>query len=289
MTLMYLFKLLRLVSMWAFTVAVKGQYITQYPAVIKSRVNETVTLNCQFVGMDSACYAVSCMKLHPKSGTLDFEHDVRVWKDVGKTSCKANISIATPEDSGTYHCAVVVLQQLFIGNGTTIVVESNDSPSVEIALTVRHQNNSIAVLTCLVTGIHPSQARVFWVLGEGREEGGQSEPVWTNSSAPATVFTRNRVSLPFGLGETCTCVVEYAGRTLSRSLTLTDPRGICYTIASVPRMLAIASALLLQLMVVAMTLYFRNIKTENRPNCISKRQMGKNGGTIHRTGQRMHV
>lgn len=105
-------------------VAVKGQYITQYPAVIKSRVNETVTLNCQFVGMDSACYAVSCMKLHPKSGTLDFEHDVRVWKDVGKTSCKANISIVTPEDSGTYHCAVVVLQQLFIGNGTTIVVES---------------------------------------------------------------------------------------------------------------------------------------------------------------------
>lgn len=112
-----------------------------------------------------------------------------------------------------------ILFHVFTGHG---------SPLVEIALTVHHRPNSSAVLTCVVTGIHPSQARVFWSLGEGREESGLTESVWTNGSGPATVFTRNQVVVSLtesGLEETYTCVVESEETRLNRSLTLNGKAG----------------------------------------------------------------
>lgn len=246
------------------SVAVKSQTIAQYPPVIKSRGNEIVTLYCQMHDMVPFCYTIAWMKLHPKSGTLELYNDLEMVVDNEKHSCRADIHRATTDNSGTYYCAVVYKEKLFIGNGTTVVVESQGSPSVEIALTVRHRPNSSAVLTCVVTAIHPSQARVFWSLGEGREENGHTESVWTNGSGPVTVFTRNQVVVSLtesGLEETYTCVVESEGTIFNRSLTLSDPEDICFASAHLSRVLGITSALLLQMMMVAMAQHFRKIKT----------------------------
>ncbi|XP_041932440.1 uncharacterized protein LOC121695546 [Alosa sapidissima] len=260
---MHPLRVLSLSCMWSLTVAVMGQNLTQYPPAIKSRINETASLYCQVLGIVSFCYTVAWMKLHPHSDTMELCKNIQMHIDVERQSCRADILRATTEDSGTYYCAVVYKERLFIGNGTVVVVEGQDSPSVEIALTVRHRNDSLAVLTCVVTGVHPSQARVFWVLEDVSEERGQSESVWTNGSFPPSVFTRNQVvvSLPeFGSGEKHTCVVESRGMRLNRSLTLSDTQDICHT-ASVHRMLGIASALLLQMMMVAMAQHIRKILT----------------------------
>ncbi|KAL2080662.1 hypothetical protein ACEWY4_024455 [Coilia grayii] len=248
-------------------VALKAGIMSQYPPLVRSSIGSTVSLYCQLTGIESSCYTIAWMKLHPRSGTLAV-YTIKAVEDLGEKSCRADITYATTEDSGTYFCAVVDQDRLSIGNGTTVAVESDNTSSVEIALSVRRRNNSVAVLTCLVLGIHPSKARVFWVLDEGREESGHSELIWTNGSAPATVFTRNQVvvSLPeFALEQTYTCVVHYThDRTLNRSLTLNDPQRICYTTASLPRMLAIVSTLLLQLLMVAMAQCFKKFKKRNR-------------------------
>ncbi|XP_063040881.1 uncharacterized protein LOC134435768 [Engraulis encrasicolus] len=282
------FKVGSLVCVWAVAVAVTGGVdIIQFPALVRSRVGRTVSLYCQLTAIDSHCYTVAWMKLHRWSNTLAV-YKTDGGKESGrKKSCRVDITNPTTEDSGTYYCAVVDQERqerLVMGNGTTVIIESNPSSSVEIALTVHRKNNSLAVLTCLVTGIHPSIGRVFWVLDDGdREESGHSEAIWTNSSSPSVAMvTRNQlaVSLPEVMERTYTCVVHYAhNNTLHRSLSLNDPQRTCYATTSLPRTMAVVSTLLLQMLMVAMAQCFKKLKKINREQevnrpVVNRRQKG---------------
>lgn len=94
-------------------------------------------------------------------------------------------------------------------------------PSVHIfsPLDSKSHHSTIQLL-CWVKQVIPSQVRVSWTI-DGQRADGWTRSAWTNGTETATEFTQNWVMVPGELwerGAECVCVVEYAGKTMRKTV-----------------------------------------------------------------------
>ncbi|KAJ8000221.1 hypothetical protein DPEC_G00202590 [Dallia pectoralis] len=98
-------------------------------------------------------------------------------------------------------------------------VNSAESTTIKI-LSPSDSDWSPVPLVCLVPELVPSQVRVFWLI-DGRQETGLTESGWTDNSDSATEFTRNQILVQpeeWDRGAECTCVVEFDGKNINKTV-----------------------------------------------------------------------
>lgn len=79
---------------------------------------------------------------------------------------------------------------------------------------------STVPLLCLVSGVIPSQARVSWLIN-GTVENGWTESALEEDDDPLKRLTQNQILVPaeeWEKGIPCSCVVEFAGKSFSKTL-----------------------------------------------------------------------
>ncbi|XP_041932823.1 uncharacterized protein LOC121695773 [Alosa sapidissima] len=205
--------------------------VTQSPDVAVVASGGSATLQCDIAELYSWCSHVVWLKLDRRRPMmLQVTDRIKMvnpndgmdgsWVNV----CRATLPEVTIDDAGMYYCVLSQGRFAHVGNGTRLMVtESNStfpSPSIEIISPMAY--TSIVPLLCLVSGISPSQAHVFWVIS-GRVESG-----WTDSDLedvgecePLKRLTRNQVLVPveeWERGVQCACVVEVAGLSFNKTL-----------------------------------------------------------------------
>ncbi|XP_063042244.1 M1-specific T cell receptor beta chain-like [Engraulis encrasicolus] len=210
--------------------------VTQSPDV-EVTLGSSASLHCDIGELYSKCSRVVWLKLDPrKPMALHMSDRVeKVDQSNGKditwvSVCRATIPDATMNDAGMYYCVVSQGSFAHVGNGTRLTVTEPVSsslhgkelpPSIEIVPPVAY--TSAVLLLCLVSGVHPSQARVSWLI-EGSVEGGWAVAALEedNGHGPPRRFTqKNQVLIPaetWERGVACSCVVQIAGQSFSKTL-----------------------------------------------------------------------
>ncbi|XP_074789867.1 immunoglobulin heavy constant epsilon [Oncorhynchus kisutch] len=232
--------------------------VIQYPPVVEEVVGGNITMNCILEGLTSYCYTVAWIRLPKQPGALRVLKNTiintRSEYEIFKHMCPVSIYNVAVTDSGIYYCAVIYGQQIYLGNGTTVIVKDGTKapPTIEILKPLNSYHSSVSLL-CLVSGVVPSQVHVFWLI-DGREDSGLTESTWTDNSDSATEFTRNQILVKaeeWDRGAECTCVVEFEGQYINKTVQHNDFSTMCYAIVSLYRVLGIVSALLLLLTLTA--------------------------------------
>uniref|UniRef100_A0A8C1PDW0 Ig-like domain-containing protein n=1 Tax=Cyprinus carpio TaxID=7962 RepID=A0A8C1PDW0_CYPCA len=160
--------------------------LTQSPVLTHVSVGSSVELRCIFEQPITYCYiSAAWKKLNLRTGkfmTVKTSFENNVLQHDRKT-CVLTLSYLTKKDSGMYYCMSQFNQMVVLGNGSRVIVTAHepDLPSVS--------------LQCLVTGLVPSQVRVFWRIGQN-ELSGWTESGWTDDTDSATEFTRAHLSVP---------------------------------------------------------------------------------------------
>ncbi|XP_067267797.1 immunoglobulin kappa light chain isoform X2 [Chanodichthys erythropterus] len=199
--------------------------MSQSPSFTHVSVGDTVKLTCTFEQKVSYCYtAATWQKLNLRTGKLTaarsgsqsdlLQHD-------GKT-CVVSFTNVTPNDSGLYYCISHHNSMVIVGSGSRVIV--TDPSFVEAKLSILYSpqepDSSSVLLQCLVTGVVPSQVRVFWMIGE-KVHVGWTESAWTDATDSATEFTRAHLSIPaeeWTEDDEIQCFAEYNGKNISKTL-----------------------------------------------------------------------
>ncbi|XP_067217833.1 immunoglobulin kappa light chain [Chanodichthys erythropterus] len=199
--------------------------MSQSPSFTHVSVGDTVKLTCTFEQKVSYCYtAATWQKLNLRTGKLTaarsgshsdlLQHDVK--------TCVVSFTNVTPNDSGLYYCISHHNSMVIVGSGSRVIV--TDSSFVEAKLSILYSpqepDSSSVLLQCLVTGVVPSQVRVFWMIGE-KVHVGWTESAWTDATDSATEFTRAHLSIPaeeWTEDDEIQCFAEYNGKNISKTL-----------------------------------------------------------------------
>ncbi|KAJ8000219.1 hypothetical protein DPEC_G00202570 [Dallia pectoralis] len=184
--------------------------VVQHPPVVEETVGNDISMDCVLQGLTSYCYTVAWLQLQRWPRTLQVTKNTNLKHKSGYPAsekiCPMSINNATVSDTGIYYCVVVYNHQIYLGNGTTVIVK------------------------------------------DGREETGLTETGWTHNSDSATEFTRNQILVQpeeWDRGAECTCVVEFDGQNINKTVQKQDVGDLCYITVWMYRLLGVTAWLLL--------------------------------------------
>ncbi|KAK3508505.1 hypothetical protein QTP70_031363 [Hemibagrus guttatus] len=164
-----------------------------------------------------------------------------VHTDPSRRPCAGFIYNVSTADSGVYYCSIKHSFIIYMGNGSTVIVtaiqvflkkwtaivrsngtksfaERRPRPIVTLYTSDANTGPSVS-LQCVVMGVVPAEARVFWVVGES-EMTGWTESSWTHANHSAKEYTRSHIKIPSQIwmeAQNMECVVEVDGRRVSKS------------------------------------------------------------------------
>uniref|UniRef100_A0A671NXF9 Ig-like domain-containing protein n=1 Tax=Sinocyclocheilus anshuiensis TaxID=1608454 RepID=A0A671NXF9_9TELE len=177
----------------------------------------SVELRCIFEQTVSYCFnAAAWEKLNLRTGkltTVNTNHENKVRQHDDKT-CVLTLNNLILKDSGMYYCISHYNQMAVIGNGSRVIVSGRPKSGVK-------SHHTFFRIKCLVTGLVPSQVRVFWKIGQN-ERAGWTETGWTDDTYSATEFTRAHLSVPaeeWNKAGEIQCFANYDGKSISKTLT----------------------------------------------------------------------
>lgn len=132
-----------------------------------------------------------------------------------------NIKTLLPHDSlntQTHKLFLIKWTAIVSNNRTKSFAERHPRPSVTLYAPDTGTGPSVS-LQCVVMGVVPAEARVFWVVGES-EMTGWTESSWTHTNHTAKEYMRSHISIPSQIwmeAQNVECVVEVDGRRVSKS------------------------------------------------------------------------
>lgn len=109
----------------AGSIMLEDSTVTQFRPFVEDVVGGNITMNCVLEGLTSYCYTVACMRLPTQPGVLWVPKNIiiNIRSQYDKKMCPVFIYTAAVTDSGIYYCAVIYGQQIYLGNGTTVIVK----------------------------------------------------------------------------------------------------------------------------------------------------------------------
>ncbi|XP_067281777.1 uncharacterized protein [Pseudorasbora parva] len=202
--------------------------LDQSPELIHVSVGGTVQLRCTFEQKVQYCYnTASWQKLNLRTGKLTTARFESHNPHDDKT-CVLTITKLTLNDSGLYYCFGHLSTMAIIGSGSRVIVTDHSVVELSILYSPQEPVSSSVPLQCLVTGVVPSQVRVFWRIGE-QAHVGWTESAWTDATDSATEFTRAHLSIPaeeWTKADEIQCIAEYDAKNVSKTLNLYETRPI---------------------------------------------------------------
>ncbi|KAK3508421.1 hypothetical protein QTP70_028151, partial [Hemibagrus guttatus] len=152
-----------------------------------------------------------------------------VHTDPSRRPCAGFIYNVSTADSGVYYCSIKHSFIIYTGNGSTVIVtERRPRPIVTLYTSDANTGPSVS-LQCVVMGVVPAEARVFWVVGES-EMTGWTESSWTHANHSAKEYTRSHIKIPSQIwmeAQNVECVVEVDGRRVSKSFKRSSGPALC--------------------------------------------------------------
>ncbi|KAL1255697.1 hypothetical protein QQF64_013758 [Cirrhinus molitorella] len=220
--------------------------------LITVRSGEKVTMYCKLNEVQSFCHTVAWVRVHPVSRIIDILQDSNIphqTKDQEESMvCHASIYNAMVQDSGTYYCIATDREHMYLGNGTAVTVQADNTvmPSVDImAFASSNNHDSTVTLQCTIEGFAPSHVYVHWLIGS-RKKTGQTLFVWEEGDEKS-VKTHNYITVSaeeWRTGGTCTCVVNLGGWMFNKTLLYYDIQDTCYPLVRVTRIFALVTSVL---------------------------------------------
>ncbi|KAJ8335220.1 hypothetical protein SKAU_G00408590 [Synaphobranchus kaupii] len=217
-----------LLLFYIYTVKAQNTVVVQSPELVKVEDGGSVRLQCSTNVVGTYCYRVIWTRIDSRTKKLIFLQNI----DTGgqKKDCFFGINSATLDDSGTYYCSVVLGTMIYFGNGSTVIVtQGNRTEPPPVDILWPRSIQPIIPLLCVVSGVAPSQVRVFWVI-DGEEDSGLIQSLWTKDSDEIVESTQNQVLVradEWERGVVCTCVVEFDGKNISKSVQNEESSDVC--------------------------------------------------------------
>ncbi|XP_055074942.2 immunoglobulin kappa light chain [Misgurnus anguillicaudatus] len=232
--------------------------VSQFPQSVDVSLGDTVTIYCHLNKVQSLCHTVAWLRVDPVNGET---HTVQVppqsTNQMQSSVCSVSVYNATEQDSGTYYCIVLDREQMYLGNGTTVIVKETVSmPSIEImAFASSNAHDSTVTLQCVIERFAPSQVHAYWLIGS-KWENGQIGSIWERNRENSVGKTVNHVTVSekeWRSAGDCACVVKFGGQTFIKTLHYNDIQDLCYTLISTPRIVALVTVLFFFIVLLILT------------------------------------
>ncbi|XP_065138506.1 immunoglobulin kappa light chain [Paramisgurnus dabryanus] len=253
--------LLYIVLFCVISLKVTAGTVSQFPPSVDVRSSDTVTIYCHLNEVQSLCHTVAWLRVDPVNGEthtvpVPLQSTTRVQSSV----CSVSVYNATEQDSGTYYCIVLDREQMYLGNGTTVIVkETVLMPSIEImAFASSNGHDSTVTLQCVIEQFAPSQVHAYWLIGSNRVNG-QIGSIRERNRENSSGKTVNHITLlekEWRSAGDCACVVMFGGQTFIKTLHFNDIQDLCYTLISIPRIVALVAVLFFFIVLLIITEYY---------------------------------